>query len=68
LVVLFRNASGASTAEVKAIAPAGARYDALSILNGRKLGEVSAADLAAGWTARFDTNQTVTIVERKRRH
>ena len=68
LVVLFRNASGASTAEVKAIAPAGARYDALSILNGRKLGEVSAADLAAGWTARFDTNQTVTIVELKRRH
>ncbi|MGH9694691.1 MAG: hypothetical protein ACRD5Z_11145, partial [Bryobacteraceae bacterium] len=68
LVVLFRNASGASAAEVKAIAPAGARYDALSILDGRKLGEVNAADLAAGWTARFDANHAVTIVELKRRH
>src|SRR6185312_13631137 len=68
LVVLFRNASGASTAEVKAVAPAGSTYDALSILDGRKLGEVSAADLAAGWTARFDTKRAVTIVELKRRH
>jgi alpha-galactosidase len=68
LVVLFRNASGASAATVKAPAPTGARYDALSILDGRKLGEVSAADLTAGWTARFDTTRTVTIVELKRRH
>jgi hypothetical protein len=68
LIVLFRNASNASTAEVKAIAPAGATYDALSILDGRKLGEVNTAHLAAGWTAPFDTRRTVTIVELKRRH
>ena len=29
LAVLFRNASGATSAEVKATAPAGAKYDAL---------------------------------------
>jgi alpha-galactosidase len=68
LIVLFRNASSASTAEVKAVAPGGATYDALSILDGRKLGQVGAAELAAGWTAPFDTNHTVTIVELKRRH
>jgi hypothetical protein len=66
--VLFRNASSASTAEVKAVAPGGATYDALSILDGRKLGQVGAAELAGGWTAPFDTNHTVTIVELKRRH
>jgi len=68
LIVLFRNASSASTAEVKAVAPSSARYDALSILDGRKLGEVNAAELAAGWTAPFDTNRRVTIVELKRRY
>ncbi len=67
LVVLFRNGSGASTGEVKAIAPVRARYDALSILDGQKMGEVSTADLAAGWTAKFDPNRTVTIVELKRK-
>jgi alpha-galactosidase len=67
LVVLFRNASGASTAEVRAPAPPGATYDALSVLDGRTLGEVNSADLAAGWTVRFDTKRTVTIVELKRR-
>jgi alpha-galactosidase len=68
LVVLFRNASNASAAAVKVPVPAGARYDALSILDGRKLGEVSAADLAAGWTVRFDEKGTVVIVELLRRH
>ena len=53
---------------VKAVAPSSARYDALSILDGRKLGEVNAAKLAAGWTAPFDTNRRVTIVELKRRY
>lgn len=67
LIVLFRNASDASTAEIRAPAPAGARYDALSILDGRSLGEVSAANLAAGWTAPFDSKRAVTIVELKRR-
>jgi alpha-galactosidase len=67
LVVLFRNVSGAAVATVKAPAPADAKYDAVSILDGRKLGEVSAADLAAGWTTPFDTTRTVTIVELKRR-
>jgi alpha-galactosidase len=68
LVVLFRNASRVSVAEVKAVAPVGARYDALSILDGRQLGQVSAADLASGWTAPFDTSRTVTIVKLQRRH
>jgi alpha-galactosidase len=68
LVVLFRNASGAATAKVNAVGPVGARYEAFSILDGRELGEVSAADLTAGWTARFDTNRTVTIVELRRKH
>ncbi|HSU31142.1 MAG TPA: alpha-galactosidase [Bryobacteraceae bacterium] len=67
LIVLFRNGSSVSTAEVKAVAPPGARYDALSILNGRKLGEVSATDLTAGWMAPFDTSRAVTILELKRR-
>ncbi len=66
LIVLFRNGSDASTAEVKVAAPAGARYEALSIFDGRRLGEVSAADLAAGWTARFDPKRMVTIVQLKR--
>ena len=54
-------------ADVRATAPVGAAYDALSILDGRSLGEVSAADLDAGWTARFDATRTVTIIELKRR-
>jgi alpha-galactosidase len=67
LAVLFRNASKASTAQVKVPAPPGARYDALSILDGRHLGTVSSTDLAAGWTVPFDTKGTVTIVELRRR-
>ena len=66
LIVLFRNGSNALTAEVKAVAPAGATYDALSALDGQRLGEVSAAQLAAGWAVRFDTKRTVTFVELKR--
>jgi alpha-galactosidase len=68
LAVLFRNGSGTSIAQVKAPPPAGAKYDAFSILDGRKLGEVSAAGLAAGWTVPFDTSRTVTIVELRRRN
>jgi alpha-galactosidase len=67
LMVLFRNGSGAATGEVRAPAPAGATYDALSILDGRRLGAVSATDLATGWPVQFDTKRTVTIVELKRR-
>jgi alpha-galactosidase len=67
LIVLFRNGCDALTAEVKAPAPAGGTYDALSLLDGRRLGKINAADLAAGWTARFDPKRTVTIVELKRR-
>jgi alpha-galactosidase len=67
LVVLFRNASGAATADVKAMAPADAKYEALSILDGRKLGNVSAADLVAGWKAPFDKTRAVTIVELRRK-
>jgi alpha-galactosidase len=66
LVVLFNNASGAKSAEVKALAPAGAKYDARSLLNDRKLGEITADDLATGWAAPFDANRTVTIVELRR--
>ena len=68
LAVLFRNGSGAPAAQVKAQPPAGTKYDAFSILDGRKLGEVSAADLAAGWTVPFDSSRTVTIVELRRRN
>lgn len=63
LVVLFNNGSGARTANVQTVAPQGAKYEARSLLDDRRLGEVSADKLENGWAAPFDTSRPVTIVE-----
>ncbi len=67
IVVLFRNASGISRVEVEIIAPPDAGYEARSVLEGRELGRVRAADFDMGWNVALDREHAVTIVELRRR-
>jgi alpha-galactosidase len=66
IVVLFRNRKGAQQATVKIVAPPGAKYQVQSVLDGRSLGEVTAKQLDAGWTARLDPQHAVTVLELQR--
>jgi alpha-galactosidase len=67
IVVLFRNQKDAKQATVRIVGPPNARYDVLSVLDGRTLGDVTARQLDAGWTTRFDSTHAVTILELHRK-
>ncbi|MGH9583991.1 MAG: alpha-galactosidase [Bryobacteraceae bacterium] len=67
VIVLFRNQKDAQQATVRVVAPPGARYEVRSVLDGRALGGVTAQQLDAGWTTRFDLEHAVTVLELRRR-
>ncbi len=67
LIVLFRNGSKKSTAEVKIPAPDGAVYEARSVLDGQELGGVAASHLASGWKVALDTKHAISVIELRRR-
>jgi alpha-galactosidase len=56
----------AARAEVKLVAPLNASYTTRSILDGKDLGHVTAAELNAGWLTALDQARPVTIVELRR--
>jgi alpha-galactosidase len=63
IVVLFRNQSGADSAEVRLPAPAGVIYHAKSIMTDEEIGQVSADDLTQGWKVKFPPGQDIEIIE-----
>lgn len=67
IIVLFRNQSGAESAEVRLPAPPGVAYRARSVLANQVVGNVSAGDLARGWKVPFPFGEAVQIIELNRR-
>jgi alpha-galactosidase len=63
IVVLFRNRSGAGSAELRLPAPPEAAYRAKSIMTNEDLGNVTAADLTHGWNVKLAADHPVEIVE-----
>jgi alpha-galactosidase len=63
IVVLFKNQSGAGSAEIQLTSTPGATYRSRSIVTNENLGSVTAADLAQGWKVRFPAGHTVQVIE-----
>jgi alpha-galactosidase len=67
IAVLFRNENKVQQATLRVVAPPNARYQVLSVLDGRALGEVTAQQLDSGWTTPLDAKHAVTVLELRRR-
>ena len=63
MIVIFANDSGASKIEIRLVAPPGANYRARSVMSGRALGTVTAADFARGWVLPLTKNEAVEVIE-----
>jgi hypothetical protein len=63
MIVIFANDSGAAKADIRLLAPPGANYQARSVMSGRPLGTVTAADFARGWTLPLTKGEAVEVIE-----
>ena len=63
IVVLFKNQSGADSAEIRLPVPPGATYRAKSIMTNEQIGPVSANDLTQGWKVKFPSDRGIEIIE-----
>ncbi|MBV9034518.1 MAG: hypothetical protein JO182_08490, partial [Acidobacteriaceae bacterium] len=67
IIVLFRNASDADSAQIRVIAPPNAEYAARSIISGADLGPITAAQLMQSLTVHFSPGHSVEIIELRRK-
>ena len=63
IVVLFKNQSGADSAEIRLPVSPGAAYRAKSIVTNESLGSITAEDLARGWKLKFPAGHAIEIIE-----
>ncbi len=63
IIVLFKNASTADSAEIQLTAPPYAEYRARSIITGATLGRVTEGDLKRGWKVRFSSSHPTEVIE-----
>ncbi len=63
IVVLFKNQSGADSAEIRLPVPPGVTYRAKSIMTNEQIGPVSANDLTQGWKVKFPSDRGIEIIE-----
>ena len=67
IIVLFRNASDADSAQIRVTAPPNAEYAARSIISGADLGPITAAQLMQSLTVHFSPGHSVEIIELRRK-
>jgi alpha-galactosidase len=66
LLVLFRNRSKTGDFTAKVLAPAGATYEAHSLITGATIGTVSAQELQDGWPVHFAGDHPTEVLELRR--